>query len=236
MVCCSPQFSRVFQFFLARHLPQVVRGGLVPLAVSAAWVALGSTSPAQGQSSDFNRPEHHFSVEGPADLSAADALVIYDKVRDRMVAGYRLSHDRSAESFARWRRFNSAPYRSATHGQRYVNNYANAIGRAYGRYEAAGPMPVGAILAKDSFAVTQRGDVFTGPLFLMEKMPPGFRADAHDWRYSMIMPDGSLFGVTNGEGSERVEFCITCHEAVEEEHHQMFFVPDEYRVEFLNLQ
>ena len=199
-------------------------------------MALGSSSPARGQSPDFNKPEHHFSVERPADLSAADALVVYDKVRDRMVAGYRLSNDRSAESFARWRRFNSAPYRSATHGQRYVNNYANAIGRAYGRYEAAGPMPVGAILAKDSFAVTQRGDVFTGPLFLMEKMPPGFRPDAHDWRYSMIMPDGSLFGVTNGEGSERVEFCITCHEAVEEEHHQMFFVPDEYRVEFLNLQ
>lgn len=212
------------------------RGGSPLLAACLLLIVSGAFSPLQSQSSDFNTPEHHFSVERPADITAADALVIYDKVRDRMSAGYRLSKDRTAESFVQWRRFNSAPYRSATHGQRYVNNYANAIGKAYGRYEAAGPMPVGAVLAKDSFAVTQRGDVFTGPLFLMEKMPPGFRPDAHDWRYSMIMPDGSLFGATNGEGSERVEFCITCHEAVQEDHHQMFFVPDAYRVEFHDLQ
>jgi len=209
------------------------------LASAFALLAIACLLPlfqASAQDSEFARPERHFSVERPADLSAADALVIYDKVRDRMVAGYRLSHDPTAGSFVEWRRYNSAPYRSATHGQRFVNNYANMTAKAYGRYEEAGPMPVGSILVKDSFAVTRRGDVFTGPLFLMEKMSPGFRPDAHDWRYTMIMPDGSLFGVTSGEGSERVEFCITCHEAVDEEQHQMFFVPDEYRVEFLNLR
>ncbi len=191
---------------------------------------------ARGQSSDLARPEQHFSVERPADLSAAETMVIYEKVRDRMVAGYRLSHDPSAESFLRWRRYNAAPYRSATHGQRYVNNYANMIAKSYGRYEKADRLPVGSVLAKDSFAVTQRGDVFTGPLFLMEKMATGFRPDAHDWRYTMIMPDGSLFGTTNGEGSERVEFCITCHEAAGDKVQQLFFVPKEFRVEFLNLQ
>ena len=188
------------------------------------------------QSSEFARPEKHFSVDRPADLTSADAIVIYEKVRDRMVAGYRLSHDPTAETFAEWRRYNSAPYRSATHGQRFVNNYANMIARGYARFEEADPLPVGSILAKDSFAVTQRGDVFTGPLFLMEKMTAGFRPDAHDWRYTMIMPDGSLFGTTNGEGSERVEFCITCHEAAGKAHQQLFFVPEAYRVEFLNLQ
>jgi hypothetical protein len=50
----------------------------------------------------------------------------------------------------------------------------------------------------------------------------------------MIMPDGSFFGTTNGEGSERVSFCITCHESVDEDHHQMFFVPPDYRIEFLS--
>ena len=52
----------------------------------------------------------------------------------------------------------------------------------------------------------------------------------------MIMPDGSFFGTTKGEGSERVGFCITCHEAVPEEHYQMFFVPEAYRVQRLNPQ
>lgn len=201
-------------------------GLVTALAIPAA--------PALGQSDDFT-VEQHFSVERPADLSAADAMVIYEKVRDRMVAGYRLSHDAAAETFVDWRKFNSAPYRSATHGQRYVNNYGNTLAKAYGAYEEVPPLPVGSILAKDSFAVTQRGDVFTGPLFLMEKMPAGFRPDAHDWRYTMIMPDGSLFGTTNGEGSERVEFCITCHEAAGDEQQQLFFIPREYRVEFLTL-
>jgi len=206
------------------------------LGRSLAVVLFAIPAAAHGQSSEFSRPEHHFSVDRPAKLSPADAMVIYDKVRDRMVAGYRLSHDPVAERFVEWRRYNSAPYRSATHGQRFVNNYANATARAYGDYENADELPVGSVLAKDSFAVTQRGDVFTGPLFLMEKMPKGFRPEAHDWRYTMIMPDGSLFGTTNGEGNERVEFCITCHEAVGEDQQQLFFVPQEFRVQFLNLR
>ncbi len=192
--------------------------------------------PAVGQSSSFARPEQHFSVERPANLSPADAMVIYEKVRDRMVAGYRLSNDPAAGTFTQWRRYNSTPYRSATHGQRFVNNHGNMIGNAYGRYEEAEPLPTGTVLAKDSFAVTQRGDVFTGPLFLMEKMPAGFRPDPHDRRYTMIMPDGSLFGTTNGGGSDRVEFCITCHEAAGKDAQQLLFVPEDFRVVFLNLQ
>ncbi|WP_420348380.1 hypothetical protein [Pelagibius sp.] len=209
---------------------------LLFLATAFAAGAFVPPAAASGQSSEFSRPDHHFSVDRPADLSPADAMIIYDNVRDRMAAGYRLSHDPAAERFVEWRRYNSAPYRSATHGQRFVNNYANAAARAYGDYENAAELPVGSILAKDSFAVTQRGDVFTGPLFLMEKMPEGFRPEAHDWRYTMIMPDGSLFGTTNGEGNERVEFCITCHEAVGEDRQQLFFVPRKFRVEFLNLR
>jgi hypothetical protein len=96
------------------------------------------------------------------------------------------------------------------------------------------PLEQATILAKDSFTVTSGGDVFADALFLMEKMTAGFDPENHDWRYTMIMPDGSLFGTTNGEGSERVSFCITCHESVDEDHHQMFFVPPDYRIEFLS--
>ena len=42
-------------------------------------------------------------------------------------------------------------------------------------------------------------------------MAPGFAAETGDWRYTMVMPDGSVFGTTKGEGSERVEFCGSCH-------------------------
>ena len=62
-----------------------------------------------------------------------------------MIAGYRLSGVSAARNFPRWQRYNSAPYRSATHGERFVNNYANAPAAAYGRFEAAGIMPAGAV-------------------------------------------------------------------------------------------
>ena len=114
------------------------------------------------------------------------------------------------------------------------NNYANSEANAYGR-EGAGPMPEGAVLAKDSFTVTRQGDVFTGPLFLMEKMPPGFAPDSRDWRYTMIMPDGSLFGTSKGEGSDRVEFCASCHATAGDAADHLFFVPEEYMVRFLQL-
>ncbi len=93
-------------------------------------------------------------------------------------------------------------------------------------------MPKGALLAKDSFAVTARGDVFSGPLFLMERMAPGFSPANDDWRYSMIMPDGSLFGETGGPSAARVAFRHTCYAEVGETD-KLFFVPEEKRVRFL---
>ena len=65
-------------------------------------------------------------------------------------------------------------------------------------------------------------------------MPPGFSPRFRDWRYTMIMPDGSLFGTTGGEGSERVEFCGECHIAAGDQQDHLFFVPEEYRTKFLN--
>ncbi|RMF36122.1 MAG: hypothetical protein D6754_11970 [Alphaproteobacteria bacterium] len=183
---------------------------------------------------DIAVPTRHFRVENPAELSEADALTIYDRIIDDMVAAYRKSGDPSAGTYYRWRRYNTVPYLSATHGRRYVNNYANARAGAYGLYGRAGTLPAGSILAKDAFEVTENGDVVTGPLTLMEKMEPGFNPEGRDWRYTMILPDGTLFGTTNGPGSGRVEFCQNCHIAAGDEHDHLFFIPKPYRVRFLN--
>jgi class 3 adenylate cyclase len=182
------------------------------------------------------RPTRHFRVERPAELADADALTIYDRIRDNMVAGYGRSNDAFSTVYHTWRRYNTAPYLSATHGKRYVNNYANDAAKAYGWFEEADTLPVGSVLAKDSFEVTDRGDVVTGPLTLMEKMQPGFNPEGRDWRYTMIMPDGALFGTTNGEGSERVEFCMECHIAAGDEQDHLFFIPEQHRVRFLNTE
>lgn len=188
-------------------------------------------APSTTQAQSDAVPTKHFSVEAPARLDPARTLDIYRQLVDAMVSAYVLSKDPSALHYRRWRLYNSAPYQSATHGSRYVNNYANSIARDYGRPEAGDRLPEGAILAKDSFSVTKTGDVYPGPLFLMEKMEKGFNPSSRDWRYSMIMPDGSYFGVTGGDNADRVAFCITCHETAGDENDHLFFVPDAYRVD-----
>ncbi len=212
----------------------LLAGGLAVVALAGQPPHSGPGAAAAQSGISPQKPSRHFRVDRPAGLTGADALTIYNRILDEMVAGYRLSGSEYAESYRHWRRYNTVPYRSAQHGERYVNNYANAKADAYRHFEAAGEMPVGAVLVKDSFAVTKRGDVFSGPLFVMEKMPPGFNLASRDWRYVMIMPDGSLFGMTNGEGSERVEFCATCHAKAGPDNDHLFYVPEKYRVRFLN--
>jgi hypothetical protein len=208
--------------------------GAILLAAALAGAPPGA-GPALAQSDvSPQKPSQHFRVERPAGLTGADALTIYNRILDDMVAGYRLSALSFADRYRTWRRYNTVPYRSAQHGERFVNNYANDAAKDYRHFEASGEMAAGSVLIKDSFAVTKRGDVFSGPLFVMEKMPPGFNLASRDWRYTMIMPDGSLFGSTNGEGSDRVEFCVTCHKLAGGQNDHLFYIPKRYRVRFLN--
>ncbi|MDX1539907.1 MAG: cytochrome P460 family protein [Geminicoccaceae bacterium] len=211
-------------------------GPTASLTACLAGLACLGLPAGHAQDVDFARPERHFKVERPAALAGPDALIVYDRIVGAMVDGYELSRDAVALEYREWRRFNRTPYRSATHGERYVNNYANQVAAPiYGALDDDQAMPVGSVLAKDSFAVTTAGDVFSGPLFLMEKMTQGFAPEARDWKYTMIMPDGSYFGVTGGEGSERVTFCISCHQAAGDEQDHLFYVPEGNRARAFRL-
>ncbi len=147
-----------------------------------------------------------------------------------MHKAYKKSGLRVAASYSSWTRFSKHAYVSSTHGGRYVQNFANKKARAYGRYEKSGKMPKGAVVAKNSFSASPAGKVGVGPLFLMEKMGKGFNKASGDWAYSMVMPNGSIFGVTNGKGSAKVKFCIGCHATVAEAQDHMFFLPANVRV------
>ena len=146
-----------------------------------------------------------------------------------MKAAYAKSDNAIAGIYAGWKRFSTVAYPSATHGGRFVQNYADERAESYGTFEQGGRMPIGAQLAKDSFAVKANGQVSVGPLFIMEKMQAGFSAESDDWRYTMVMPNGSVFGTTKGAGADKVEFCIACHQAGAERD-SMLFLPEEYRV------
>ncbi len=203
---------------------------VVLLAAGLAWVR-GSAATAQGQVQDY-RPKGHFAVPNPGRIDANRAEIIYQGIRGRLAFDYAQSRRPALQDYQKWLRASAKPYPSKTHGGRYVNNYANQAGAAYAAYDAAGTLPPGAVIAKDSFSVTRDGRVYPGPLFVMEKMEAGFNAPSRDWKYAMIMPDGSLFGETNGVGAENVAFCIACHAAHGSEDH-LFFVPDAVRVDWL---
>ena len=163
-------------------------------------------------------------------LTTAEAKGAYECLLKEMVAGYAKSGLKIASFYKNWDIYNKQPYVSDTHGGRLVNNYANATGKAYGKFEEVGQMPVGSILAKDSFAVHGNGKMAAGPLFVMEKMPAGFNKASGNWRYTMVMPDGAVFGVTKGENSAKMQFCIDCHAAVAEDQDSLMLIPDEYRM------
>jgi hypothetical protein len=135
-----------------------------------------------------------------------------------------------AREFVDWLNVATAPYASATHGGRFVTNHVNETGEeAYRRYEEIGEMPVGGIVAKPSFTIDDDGEAQLGPLFLMEKMEAGFHEPSDDWKYTMVMPDGSIGGITQGQNSENVEMCISCHIAAPDGQDSLLFLPEHLR-------
>ena len=164
-------------------------------------------------------------------LTKGETIAVYKCLQGEMKAAYSKSGNLWANWYAHWKKFSNQPYISATHGGRFVHNYASkkASGQ-YAKFEKVGKMTRGGILAKDSFTVTPRGKVSVGPLFLMEKMKAGFNKASGDWRYTLIMPNGQTVGTTDGKGSKNVKFCIDCHAAVADNQDAMFFLPAKFRV------
>lgn len=155
--------------------------------------------------------------------------MLYECIEDEMRAAYAKSPLPEAKAYPQWARFSTVPYESATHGSRYVHNFATGEDGAYGRFEQAGEMPVGARMAKPSFTVGADGHGAVGPLFLMEKMEKGFNASSGDWKYSMVTPTGAVVGVTGGQNSQAMQFCAECHQAVGETQDHLYFLPQEVR-------
>ena len=168
-----------------------------------------------------------------AAITPAESTAVYKCLIGEMTASYAKAGLKTVSGYTGWTRVNTSPYQSATHGGRYVNNYANKhAARRYTMFEKAGLMPAGSVVAKDSFAVRPDGSTSVGPLFIMEKMPAGFSPKTGNWRYTMIMPNGAVFGTTKGKGAASVKFCAECHMSMGEGQDSMTFLPEEFRKKF----
>jgi hypothetical protein len=72
-----------------------------------------------------------------------------------------------------WKKVNTAPVLSATHGNRYVFTYLNKTAEPAG-LRGRFPFPKGAVLAKESFEGQDGKPGPHGPLFIMEKRGEGY--------------------------------------------------------------
>jgi len=198
-------------------------GGCNPCAAVCNPCAASACNPCGGCSPCAGNAE-------PEEPSGEELRAAYNGLKASMQASYGTSGANGASEYQEWRNYNTQPYRSATHGGRLVNNYANPTASRYGQFEEAGILPVGSILAKDSLKISAGGKATPGPLFLMEKMDAGFDPENGDWKYSLIMPNGTTWGVTGGKNSKGIRFCSACHIAAEDFDY-LFFMPGEYRKE-----
>lgn len=116
--------------------------------------------------------------------------------------------------WASYVKLNTEPVPSETHGGRLVDTYVNRIGAAAYLDDEA-EIPVGTILVKTS----REPDLTPGPLFVMEKKPPGFDPERGDWYYAIHWAEpppawrqrlgGPIYWRSP---SKKAAYCWECHE------------------------
>ena len=217
----------------------LLRSILIAFTVFLVNAASHSTGDFIGSGVVFADPLNPLDDHLPAgDVTDSQADKTYESIKAALVESYTKSPLPVAGLYNDWRRYNTTPYVSEPHGGRLVNDFANSVAADYGRFEIETQLPPGSVIAMDSFRVIPSclplsitaDAVQHGPLFVMEKMKSGFNTASGDWRFSMVMPDGGLFGETKGVGHDRVEFCANCHQSAKPGQDWLFFPPKDYRI------
>ena len=159
------------------------------------------------------------------DLTDEQVVKLYDCIKDELHAGYAKSENPWAKEYLSWGQTATQHAAPGTHGGRFLLTTVNDIGHAeYIKFsDERGPMPVGTVLAKESFAVNKKNEVRKGPLFFMEKVAAGGEADQYgNWVYSVVQPNGK-------PGKISQKFCHDCHGAFEDQD-AMGYPDEDYRI------
>lgn len=169
-----------------------------------ALVLAGTTAggPATAQS------DCTFSIE-VIDFEQADIDRLYDCVKDDLAAGYAKEGHPVGSVYRDWQATSTGPAAPGPHGDRFLYTFANDTAFAdYVSYRDDGgwSMPVGSVLAKESYTLTKEGAPRKGPLFVMTKVAGGEADEFGNWVYSAVQPNGKNMGI-------KQSFCHDCHQA-----------------------
>ncbi len=159
------------------------------------------------------------------DLTDAQVQGLYDCVKEKLREGYASQGDAITKDYQGWKAAATLPAVTGTHGKRFLMTFANDTAFAeYTKFsDERGPMPVGSVLAKESFNVNKKGEVKHGPLFFMTKVAAGGDAkEFGDWFYAAYSPKGKAMKI-------KQKFCHSCHGAFEDQD-SLGYPGEDYRV------
>ena len=172
---------------------------------AAAFVMLMGTAQgalADGHSCTFEKD--------PIDFDQSEIDALYACVVDTLAEGYAAEGHEIGSVYRDWAPTATGPYNPGTHGERFLNTFANDVAAEQYLQYAYGDdlvMPVGSILAKESYKLRGDGTPRPGPLFIMTKVEAGGEAEEFgNWVYSGVQPNGKNMGV-------KQSFCHNCHQA-----------------------
>lgn len=114
------------------------------------------------------------------------------------------------KQYKEWKKVNTSPVLSATHGNRYVFTYLNKVAEPSG-LRGWFPFPKGAVLVKESFEGQDGKPGPAGPVFIMEKRGEGYDRDHANWHYAVVEPSGVVSMSGSGHPRSPTQFCSACH-------------------------
>lgn len=142
----------------------------------------------------------------PWELTDAEVNTLYACMSDKMVEGYTKGDNPVAAVYRDWAATATRPALEGSHQERYLMTFANDLAAPeYLKFAEEGvEIPVGGILAKESFKVRAEGVTAVGPLFIMEKVGLDQAPDTMGWLYSGVLPNGKPLNFQQA-------FCHDCH-------------------------
>lgn len=181
------------------------------IATAALGLSVLTTPPAEAQDQNeacsFPNDTYEFNQD------EIDRL--YDCLKDNLAKGYGKAGHEIGANFRSWNLTqNGIGPAFAGHGDRFLLTYANDIAfNDYVKYRDEGgfSMPVGSVLAKESWKVNKEGKPQRGPLLIMTKLKAGEADEFGNWLYSGVSPgSGKEFKVSQ-------KFCHDCHGVFEDQ-------------------
>ena len=147
------------------------------------------------------------------DFEQADTDRLYACVKDKLAAGYAKEGHEIGSTYRDWQATATGPAAPGPHGSRFLFTFANDVAyEQYVKYNEDGgfSMPVGSVLAKESFKLSKKGKPRNGPLFIMTKVAAGEADEFDNWVYSAVQPNGKNMKI-------KQSFCHDCHAAFEDQ-------------------